>query len=536
MSNPQRRAFLRQAVRLPSMGVGASLGLTASLSAITQASAQSTSGAYRALVCIFLGGGNDAYNTVLATDSTSWQHYRNHRDPKSRNPQDTAESIALLAPGVAPDPSASGSTPERLGGVLPISHAGRAAHAGRQFALHPALKQVQSMHQGGKIAVLANVGPLTRLTPKSDWLDSGKSKPAKLFSHNDQQSTWLSFKPEGATPGWGGRMGDLLTASALQGKAPTSDESITIRSFTCITPGSSSVWLTSQTLQAYQSSPTGILDLGASNTIYGHATLRTAVGALMGSTASSNKFVDEHQQIVQRGLKASALMGNKLPALGTGAWSTSGVTNPNNDAKLKYISPVDGSLKFNPLALQLQMVARLIEANKATGMGLRRQFFSVSLGGFDTHDKQISVHAERMAQLNHAMDYFNTVLNNMPANGASSMSDQVTTFTASEFGRTFTNNGDGTDHGWGGHHFIMGGAVRGTEVYGTFPTYSTADSSGNFSSPDQIQNGVLIPTTSVDQYAYTLGKWMGVSTTDLASILPNLSQFNSGTHDLGFML
>jgi uncharacterized protein (DUF1501 family) len=156
----------------------------------------------------------------------------------------------------------------------------------------------------------------------------------------------------------------------------------------------------------------------------------------------------------------------------------------------------------------------------------------VTLGGFDTHDRQMSDHAERMAQLNHAMDYFNTVLSHMPAGD---MSSQVTTFTASEFGRSFTNNGDGTDHGWGGHQFVMGGAVRGTEVYGTFPAYSTADSAGNFSSPDQIQNGVMLPTTSVDQFAYTLGKWMGASGTDLQGILPNLNQFDSSVYDLGFL-
>jgi uncharacterized protein (DUF1501 family) len=124
------------------------------------------------------------------------------------------------------------------------------------------------------------------------------------------------------------------------------------------------------------------------------------------------------------------------------------------------------------------------------------------------------------------------VLGAMPSGD---MRSQVTTFTGSEFGRTFTSNGDGTDHGWGGHHFIMGGAVNGTEVYGTFPQYSHADNTGTFSSPDQIQNGVLIPSTSVDQYAYTLGKWMGVSDGTLQGILPNLAQFNSNSYDLGFL-
>jgi uncharacterized protein (DUF1501 family) len=530
MSDTQRRAFLRQALTLTSMGVAAPMALN--LSAITRAAAQSAGSGYRALVCIYLNGGNDAYNTVLATDATSWQHYRNQRDPSARNPQDTTPGIALMAPGVAASTSAAPGSAAQLGGVLPISHAGRAVHAGRQFALHPALKQVQAMHQAGRMAVVANVGPLTRPTTKADWADVSKSKPSKLFSHNDQQSTWLSFKPEGSALGWGGQIGDLVTRTALQGKSPTSDESLMIKSFTCMTPSNGSVWLSSQTLQAYQSSTTGILNLGSGNTIYGNAMLRAAVGSMMSATSTSNKFVDEHQRIVQRSLKATTLIGNKLPALGLAPWSTAGITNIYGDPKLQYTSPVDGSSKFNPLALQLQMVARLIEANRSGGMGLSRQLFMVNLGGFDTHDKQMIEHADRMAQLNHALDYFNTVLGHMPGGD---MSSQVTTFTASEFGRSFTNNGDGTDHGWGGHQFVMGGAVRGTEVYGTFPTYSTADSAGNFSSPDQIQNGVMLPTTSVDQFAYTLGKWMGVSGSDLQTILPNLGQFDSSVYDLGFL-
>jgi uncharacterized protein (DUF1501 family) len=137
-----------------------------------------------------------------------------------------------------------------------------------------------------------------------------------------------------------------------------------------------------------------------------------------------------------------------------------------------------------------------------------------------------------MAQLDHALSYFDSVLGSMPGGD---LRHQVTTFTGSDFGRTFTNNGDGTDHGWGAHHVVMGGAVQGGEVYGTFPRFSTADAKGVFSSPDQLGNGVLLPTTSVDQLAYTLGRWMGVSEGNLKDILPNLSQFDSSVHNLGFM-
>lgn len=530
-----RRRFLQRAATTTAMGaMGAALPFGLNLSALTRASAQSAGGSYRALVCLFFNGGNDAFNMVLATDSTSWGHYLHHR-----RPTDGSTSIALMEPGTAPVATAAGSAPERLGGVLPINHAGRAVHAGRTFALHPALTKLQQIHNAGGACVLANVGPLTRPTTKADYASATASKPAKLFSHNDQQSTWQSFKPEGAGEGWGGRMGDLLMSGNGSGRNAT-DAAIIQRMFTCMTPAQTSVWLAGRSVLPYQSGSTSIQSLGNNGRIYGNAGLQSAVASVMGSINPGGStpgdrtslFVLDQQKLVQRALTASDLLGSQLSALGTAPWSTSGVTNIYSDPLLNYTSPIDGTQKFNGVALQLQMIARLIDTNRTANLGITRQLFMVNMGGFDTHDKQISEQADRLASLDHALSYFDTVLAHMPGGDLRS---QVTTFTASEFGRSFTSNGDGTDHGWGSHHIVMGGAVNGTEVYGTFPQFSSADSNGNFSSPDQVQNGVLIPTTSVDQYAYTLGKWMGVGQSDLLDLLPNLAQFSSSTHDLGFM-
>jgi len=530
--HPERRRFLQRATALSTLGAALPFGLN--MGALTQASAQSASGDYKALVCLFFNGGNDAFNMVLATDSTSWGHYLHHR-----RPVDGSTSIALMEPGVAPVSSASGATPERLGGVLPINHAGRAVHAGRAFALHPALSRLQGIHNGGRACVLANVGPLTRPTTKLDYASATASKPAKLFSHNDQQSTWQSFQPEGASEGWGGLMGDRLMSLNGTGRNAT-DASIIQRLFTCMTPAQTSVWLAGRSVLPYQSSSTGIQSLGSDGRIYGNAGLQSAVAAVMGSIAPvgstpndrTSLFVLDQQKLVQRALTASNLLGSALAPLGAAPWSSANVTNVHSDPLLYYTSPVDGTQKFNGVALQLQMIARLIETNRTANLGIKRQFFMVNMGGFDTHDNQIREQADRLASLDHALAYFDNVLAGMPGGD---MRSQITTFTASEFGRTFTSNGDGTDHGWGSHHIVMGGAVNGTEVYGTFPQYSSADTAGNFSSPDQIHNGVLIPTTSVDQYAYTLGKWMGLSASDLAALLPNLGQFNTSVHDLGFM-
>ncbi len=525
MPSPSRRALLKQIGAFSAMGAAAPLGI--SLSAITQAAAQSASGDYRALVCVFLYGGNDAYNTVLATDATSWGHYLNHRNPRTRVPTDTGASIALMAAGTAADPSASANTPERLGGVLPISHVSRLAHAGRSFAFHPALGDLRNLQQGGRLAVLANVGPLVKPTLKTDLQTAGFPQPAKLYSHNDQQSTWMSLGVEGTETGWAGLMGDVL--KSRNGVSAGANMALIQRAFTGMSPTGAAVWMNGRTVLPFQTGATSLSGLGSNGRIYGSAALQSAVVNIMSSAASTSHLTLDHQALVQRATQANALIGSQLPQPGVAPWGTAGEHNPYNDALLKYTSTQDGSQKTNPLALQLQMVARLIATNGAANLGIQRQFFLVGLGGFDNHDNLIANHGEGMAQLNHGLAYFDRVMQ------ASGLGSQVTAFTASDFGRTFTNNGDGTDHGWGAHHLIMGGAVKGADVYGVFPTYSTANSQGVFSSPHQLQNGVMLPGTSVEQYAYTLGKWMGVSASDLLGILPNLQNFDVDTHDLGFM-
>ena len=534
MSTTSRRTFLRQMAAASSLGVAGPLGLN--LSVITQAAAQSSGNSgYQALVCIFLYGGNDAFNTVLATDADSWQHYLNHRDPSARNSNDGSVPIALREVGVAANQAASADSPDRLGGVLPISHSGRAALSGRSFALHPALRETQNLYQTGQLAVVANVGPLLAPLSKADWSNPLVSKPTKLFSHNDQQSMWQAFAPEGASAGWAGRMGDLLMGGNGQGQGD--DAYLIRRYFTCMTPSSAAVWLSGRMVMPYQSSSTRVLTLGSNQRIYGSAELQAAAASFLSATDRTDMLSQDHEQVAQRALRASNLLASNLPVLGEAPWSTPGQSNPSSDPKLQYLSPSTASLRSNSLAIQLQMVARLIETNRSANLGMQRQFFMVGLGGFDTHDSQIRDHGERMAQLDHALKYFHDVLGSMPSGD---MRSAVTTFTASDFGRTFTSNGDGTDHGWGGHHFVMGGAVRGGEVYGTFPQYSTANAQRLFGSPEQIDNGSLLPTTSVDQLAYTLGRWMGVSAYDLTqggsyAILPNLTRFNSSVHDLGLM-
>jgi uncharacterized protein (DUF1501 family) len=183
------------------------------------------------------------------------------------------------------------------------------------------------------------------------------------------------------------------------------------------------------------------------------------------------------------------------------------------------------------LATQLQTVARIIAANSA--LNVNRQIFFVNMGGFDTHNGQVASHGDLMARLAHAVKYFDDTLRLMPnTNGGGFLGDHVTLFTASDFGRTFASNGSGTDHGWGGHHFVVGGGVAGQEIYGTFPP-TCVDGNG-FTNDYDAGSGSLIPTTSVDQYAATLASWFGFDTTEIAGLFPNLGQFSPP--NLGFML
>lgn len=493
-----RRTFLRRLGALSAAGAAAPLA--ASLAGIGSAAAQTTSG-YKALVCIFMYGGNDAYNTVLATDAESWNDYLAVRD-----------TIALRAPGTPPLPSAGSGSPDRLGGVLAIDPA-RAQ--GRSFALHPVMGGARDLFEAKRLAIVANVGPLLRPTTKAQYENERFAKPPKLFSHNDQASTWQAGAPEGATAGWGGRVADLV----MEGNRRAI--------FTSISASGNAVWLAGNNVLQYQLSSRGAIRIGSwGNTLYGSAEALARMHNVMRRARSSGVLAQDHAAVVGRSIDAEASLAAALPAADAAPYGTPGLPGGTPDPLLQYDDPRSGGKSTNPLAQQLQIVARTIAARSALGM--HRQVFFVSMGGFDTHDGQNSAQADNLARLSHGLKYFDATL------AAMGVAGDVTTFTASDFGRTFTSNGDGTDHGWGAHHFVMGGAVRGGDVYGRFPTYSRCDERGVFASPNQIGNGTLLPEVSVDQYAATLARWFGVADGQLPDLFPNLANFDAGTRDLGF--
>lgn len=500
LNGASRRLFMRQASAL-SLAAGAGAPLALNLLATSSAAAQTASD-YRAIVCLFMFGGNDAFNMVLPTDSASWAAYAA-----------TRSSIALLPPGTLPNLAANAGSPARLGGVLPIHPTNP---QGRSYALHPLMGSLQSMFDTERrLAIVANIGPLVAPTTKAQYQQPAHPRPPRLFSHNDQQSIWQTMMPEGATLGWGGRLADAVAGS---------NASV----FTAISASGSAVWLSGQNVRQYQVSGGGAVRLGG-EAVYGSPTVAAALEAIAGGAVGSHVFEADVAAAAGRSITAEkTLRGRLSPPSAPAFGSDSSNYNPAADPKLQFPNPLNGKNEFSPLAHQLQAVARIIQAGQAGGLGVKRQVFFVSLGGFDTHSGQNPRHAALMARVAHAMQYFDTAL------GAIGARNHVTTFTASDFGRTFTSNGDGTDHGWGAHQLVMGGAVRGGDLYGSFPTL-VAKGPNDFDSPDQVRNGAMLPTTSVDQLGATLGRWFGLTDAQALAVFPNLANFGGGARPLGFM-
>ena len=419
-SNPQpsRRDFLRRSGQL-ALG-SAALPLALNLAAIGRAAAfNAPGGDYKALVCVFLYGGNDYANTVVPYDNASYDQYSAIRGGGAGR---TAGGIALAQADLA----ATLLAPT----VVPVDALG----VPRQFALHPSMAGL-------------NANPV----------------------------------------------------------------------FTGISVAGNTVFLSGDTALQYQVSSSGAIKIApATNTaVYGSTALPGALKALIQQAGSSHKLEADYNAVTRRAIDAEAAV---TTALGAGALATAFGTDS--------------------LSQQLKMVARLIKGRAS--LGARRQVFFVSLGGFDLHDNLIAQHPGLLGNVSAALSAFYNATVELGVDSA------VTTFTASDFGRTLTSNGDGSDHGWGSHHFVVGGAVNGKAFYGTPPPVSVSDTktAGVYDTAAKwhVGQGRLLPSTSVDQYAATLAKWLGVDpVTEMAGVLPNIVNFG-GTYDgvayptdLGFM-
>ncbi len=453
-SDQSRRAFLKRSAALSLAGTAAPF--VTNLAAIGEAAA-SVSTDYKAIVCIFLYGGNDFANTLIPYDSATYGLYQSLRSSIAL-PRETL-AATVLTPTTA------------LPGAV-------------QYALAPTMAPLLPLFNAGKMAPVLNIGTLIQPTTKAQYQAKNVPLPPKLFSHNDQQSYFQASSPEGAASGWGGRMGDLFQSA--NGNA----------TLTCINASGNAIFMSGQSVSQY------CVGAGGPTALFGNQpTLFTSVTAnqvlrTMVTAPRTHLFEGEHTRVTKRSLDA---FGEVTTAL-AGA------------PRLATAFPTD------TLGTQLNLVARMISVSQQ--LGAKRQVFFVAQGGFDLHSDLGARQPRLLAGLANAMRAF------YDATVELGIADKVTTFTASDFGRAILNNNDGSDHGWGATHFVMGGAVKGRQIYGKSPVYANGG-------PDDVGQGRLLPTTSVDQYASTLANWFGVTDSQMPTVLPNIGNYS--TKNIGFV-
>ncbi len=359
---------------------------------------------------------------------------------------------------------------------------------GRSYGWHPSASELQSLFGQNKIAVLANVGMLVRPTTLAHY-KAGDNLPPQLFSHNDQALQWQSSVPDKPfETGWGGRLADILDALNSNNQISMS-----------ISLDGANSFQRGNVVQPYSVSSGGVVSMNyftSPVTTNGVFNARSAgMKAILGNP-QANALAAAFGSITKEAIDDGDLLGTVLRTAPT----------------LKTLFPGTGT------ARNLAMVAKLISISQA--LGLRRQVFFVQLRGWDTHGAQANAYGPLLTELSGAMKSF------YAATVELGVANQVTTFTASDFGRTYVPNAGGTDHGWGNHQMIMGGAVQGGDIYGKMPSL-TVDAD------DDVGRGRWIPSTSVDEYNATLARWFGVSDANLPVVLPNIGRF--AKRDLGFM-
>ncbi len=438
-----RRALLRTGFKVAStVGAAAGLGHLGKISAF----AQNAESDYKALVCVFLFGGNDSNNLVIPMSGQAASQYTTLR-----------ANLAIK------NPLALGST---------------------GYGLHPSMTALENLYSKGNVALNFNVGTLVTPLTRSQYQNGSGKAPANLFSHADQQQEWQTAAPlENLTTGWGGRVADLFPPANAQSCA------------TGISVAGNSTLLVGQNSRQASISGDGFGLLGDSSAA---TTARDAALQQIFKLDSGVTLVQASGNVLQGAIEMAALVKNAV--------STTAL-------------PV--SFPSTSLGQQLAQVAQLIRAR--TQLGAKRQIFFASLGGFDTHTDQLNSQTALYQQLSDAIAAFSTAMSDSTISAANA----VTLFTESEFSRTFQpNTNGGTDHAWGGHHIVVGGAVKGG-LYGQFPTLALGGVS------DSESRGNWIPTTSLDQYGATLAQWFGVS--NLLEVFPNLSNFNPSEYNLGFV-
>jgi uncharacterized protein (DUF1501 family) len=465
MDRLTRRRFLRAAA---AGGLGYAFARTPGV-AFAQMAGSAAFTDYKALVCVFLFGGNDSWNMVVPRSTAEYNVYAASRQTLAV-PQDTVLPLNLAVPDAS----------------------------GWQFGMHPAMPELAGLFNNGRAAVIANIGPLIAPTTLSAYRSGAAQLPPQLFSHNDQQDQWHTLR--GRVPsktGWAGRIADVLAASVTAQQAPLN---ISLAGQTLFQSGSATV---PYTMGA--AGPQSFSGFAAS----GQGLARRQAFDSVAQAAYDTVYERAFAAVQQRATRFADALTTVL------ATAPDFVSLPNAPAT-----------PLSALATQLRTVARMIAVHDQLQMS--RQVFFVSVGGFDTHDDQLTDQPVLLAAVSDALARFDAAMLQI------GISQNVVTFTQSDFGRTLTSNGDGSDHAWGGVQLLTGGAVQGARIYGQYPLLKIGAAAAT-ERADDVGGGRFIPTTSSDQYAATLARWFGVTAaSDLAIVAPSLGNF--GQKDLGFLV
>ena len=439
-----RRQFLSLCLK---GGVSAAALTSLQLQALTGSVNAVELGDYKALVCIFLYGGNDSLNMLVPLEGEQRSLYEQSR-----------QNLAVASPITL------NTATQFAGGV----------------GLHPSLSPIQNVFNESNLAFVGGVGTLLAPTTYNDYKNNAVALPKHLFSHNDQQASWMyGREKQSLNSGWGARLLERLNQQDQFAANVSLD--------------GTNLWQTGSQTKAFALNKSGISRINA----FGGYQPRTdhvtnIMNRIMGNT--KHPLSDAYAKSFNSAINNTQTMNNALetaPELVT-TFSDSSVSQ------------------------QLAAVAKAISVQST--LATQRQVFFVSMGGFDTHDNQLDMHPLLLNSLAQSLNEFNNAMQEL------NMADKVTTFTMSDFGRTLTSNGDGTDHGWAGNQLVMGGAVKGGDIYGDFLTQ-------HLDGPQDVGGGRLIPSVSNEQYFATLAQWFGVAPSELSDIFPNLTNFDRTTLD-----
>ena len=408
---------------------------------------------YRALVCLFLFGGNDSFNMLVPASTPEWDAYF-----ASRQNMAVAQGTLLPINPLNPD--------------------------GAQYGVHPSMPGLQTLFEQGHAAFVANVGPLIVPTTKAQYQARSVPLPPQLFSHNDQQDQWHSLRGRTlSNTGWAGRMADLIRINVAGQQLATN-----------VSLAGNSLFQSGDDTVAYTMGAAGPLAFQGFPLFGGEQ--RRAFERIVNASYDSiyaRGFAEVQRRAVEAADRVTAAIGLAPP-----------LTTP---------------FPMSPLGQQLQTVARLISVRNQLAM--QRQVFFVSTGGFDSHDDQVVNQPNLLGNVSACLAAFYAATDEL------GVAHQVTTFTQSDFGRTLTSNGDGTDHAWGGVQVVVGQSVRGKRIFGRYPSLA-------LNGPDDVGGGRMIPAVSADQYAATLARWFGIADPDLTRVAPHIGNFTE--RDLGFLV